>query len=78
MFKSLKYFFIEEYNKIRDKKKKYRFVIFIKEVGEISDDNTIMEAMEVMDYSERLAYRSVIDAMIKKYGSKYGFDIRKS
>lgn len=78
MLKSIKFFFIEKINKIRNKKNKYRFIVFVRKLDDVSDEKTIMEAAEISSYSERMAYREVIDKMVRKYGEDYGFDIRKS
>ena len=68
--------FSELYNKLFGKREKYKFVAYINKNREkISDDNIIIETIEIDDFSRELAYKKFIDVLITKYGDDVGIRI---
>lgn len=68
----MKYFFIENWNKLFGIKNQYKLVAYISKLGQ----ETIMENSIVSEYSERLAYDNYHKKLREKHGNKCGIDIR--
>ena len=63
----------EKFNVLIKNKKKYKFVAYISQ--DESSKDVVVDAFEIEDYSEKLAYKEALRLMGLKY-DKMGFYIR--